>query len=129
MGNIIFGGSSSIPITLENADKNLETNTLYLDGKEEHRKSNSLVLEMLYNIKSKPTKRLSENNEKGLKVLLRKLSKYNPQKKIGVNVDYWLCDSEFLPNCKNYTVSDLRNEINDLLGTHRAYTTITYPVV
>uniref|UniRef100_A0A6C0D1C9 Uncharacterized protein n=1 Tax=viral metagenome TaxID=1070528 RepID=A0A6C0D1C9_9ZZZZ len=121
MGNIIFGGSRSIPVTLENDEEILETNTLYLDGKEEHRASNSSVLEMLYNIRSRASKNLSEKNKKWLEALLKKLSKYNPQKKVVVNTDYNLCES--FRKCENYTVSDLRNEIDSLLKTHDAYKT------
>jgi hypothetical protein len=129
MGNsIFFGGSRSIPVTLEN-DGNIVENTLYLDGKEEHGKSNSLVLKMLYNINRKATKRLSQHNEMLLKTLSKKLSKYNPQRKIAVNLADWLCDTDFLPNCENYTVLDLKNIIDDLLQTHNVYTRFTFHVV
>jgi hypothetical protein len=127
MGNSIFGGSRSIPITLENEEEIPQTNTLYLDGKEEHRDSNSLVLEMLYNLKSKASRRLSEKNKKWLEALLKKLSKYNPQKKVVVNIDYNLCES--YRKCENYTVSDLKNEIDDLLKTHQAHNTPRYIVL
>lgn len=119
MGNSIFSGSRPIAITIENEDGRTETSTLFLDGKEEHRESNSLVLEMLYKIKSRASKSLSEKNKKWLEAFLKKLSKYNPNKKVFVHTDYNLCDS--YQKCKNYTVSDLKNEIVDLLKTHDAY--------
>ena len=119
MGNSIFSGSRPIAITIENADGIDETSTLFLDGKEEHRESNSSVLEMLYKIKSRASKSLSEKNKNWLEALFKKLSKYNSNKKIVVNTDYTLCDS--YQKCKNFTVSDLRNDIADLLKTHDAY--------
>jgi hypothetical protein len=128
MGNSIFGGSRSIPITLENETDGLEEKgILFLDGKEEHRESNSLVLEMLYNLKSRASKSLSKKNKKWLEALFKKLSKYNPQKKLVVNTDYNLCES--IRKCENYTVSDLKNEIDSLLKTHEAYNTPKYIVL